>query len=166
MALLNPLLTYFLVKRISSPLAGLIAAALLTLFVKMNLALNIDTVLLTFYLLALLTLLAAIKRSSSALALLSGGLLGISILTKETAVVNVPLALLAVLLLDWDLREALWHYLGVILTSLPWWIWVYSASGELYLIDRMPFSLQVPFLVATVTLLVAGTLAYTTGTVT
>jgi 4-amino-4-deoxy-L-arabinose transferase-like glycosyltransferase len=165
LALLNPLLAYFLVKRISGPLAGLIAASLLALFGTMSLAFNIDTVLLTFYLLALLTLLAAIKRDSSALALLSGGLLGISILTKETAVVNVPLGLLAVLLLDWDLRGALWHYLGVILTSLPWWIWAYSASGELYLIDHLTTSLQVPFLVATATLLVVGTLAYTTGTV-
>jgi Dolichyl-phosphate-mannose-protein mannosyltransferase len=165
LALLNPLLAYFLVKRISSPLAGLIAAALLALFGKMDLAFNIDTVLVTFYLLALLTLLAAIKRNSSALALLSGGLLGISILTKETAVVNVPLALLAVLLFDRDLRAALWHYLGVILTCLPWWIWVYSASGELYLIDRLPSSLHISFVVATATLLVIGTLAYTTGTV-
>ena len=55
LALLNPLMAYFLVKRISGPLAGLIAAALVTLFGNMSLALNIDAVLLTFYLLALLT---------------------------------------------------------------------------------------------------------------
>ncbi len=164
LALLNALLAYSLIKRISSPPAGLIAAALLTLFGSINLTLNIDTVLLAFYLLALLTLLGAIKRNSSALALLSGVLLGISILTKETGVVNAPFALLAVLLLDWELRGALWHYLGVILVCLPWWMWAYSATGEVYLIDRLPPSLQLSFLVAT--LLVVSTLAYTKGTVT
>jgi 4-amino-4-deoxy-L-arabinose transferase-like glycosyltransferase len=165
LALLNPLLAYFLVKRISGPLAGLIAAALVTLFGNMNLALNIDAVLLTFYLLALLTILAAINRDSTALALLSGVLLGASILTKETAFVSLPLALLAALLLDWELRKALWHYLGVGLVCLLWWIWSWSASGQVYLIERLPLSLRLPILAATATLLVACTLAYATGTV-
>src|SRR5215213_4331433 len=83
-ALFNPLLTYFLAKRLSGPLAGLLAAALIILFgfnVKSTFMLNIDAVLLMFYLLALLALFAAIKRgSSSALAPLSGLLLGISVL--------------------------------------------------------------------------------------
>jgi 4-amino-4-deoxy-L-arabinose transferase-like glycosyltransferase len=166
LALLNPLLAYLLVKRICSPLAGLIAAALVTLFGNMNLALNIDAVLLMIYLLALLTLLAAIKRDSSLLASLSGVLLGASILTKESALVSLPLALLAALLLDWELRRALWHYLGVGLVCLLWWIWLWSASGQVYLIDRLPPSLQLPALVAAATLLVVGTLAYATGTAT
>ena len=165
LALLNPLLAYLLVKRIYSPLAGLIAAALVTLFGNMNLALNIDAVLLVFYLLALLSLLTALNRDGSALALLSGTLLGASILTKETVLVNLPLALLGALLLDWELRKALWHYLGVGLACLVWWIWLWSATGQVYLIDRLPSSLQLPVLVATATLLVFGTLAYATGTV-
>ena len=165
LALLNPLLAYFLVKRLSSPLAGLLAAALVTLFGNMNLAFNIDAVLLTFYLLALLTLLAAVNREGTAPALLSGVLLGASILTKETAFASLPLALLAALLLDWELRRALWHYLGVGLVCLVWWIWSWSASGQVYLIDRLPPSLQLPVLVAAATLLVVGTLAYATGTV-
>jgi hypothetical protein len=168
MALLNPLLAYFLVKRISSPAAGLIAAALVTLLgynIKSPLAVNIDAPLLTFYLLALLALLAAIKRDSSLLAWLSGLLLGVSILIKETAFVNLPLALLAVLLLDWDLRGALWHYLGVVLVSLPWWIWAYDASGEVYLVDRLPVPFQVPILIATATFLVFAAVAYASGMV-
>jgi 4-amino-4-deoxy-L-arabinose transferase-like glycosyltransferase len=165
LALLNPLLAYFLVRRISGPLAGLIAAALVTLFGNMSLAINIDAVLLMFYLLALLTLLAAIDSNGSALAVLSGVLLGVSILTKETAFASLPLALLAALLLDWELRKALWHYLGLGLVCLLWWIWSWSASGQLYLIDRLPPSLQLPVLVAAATLLVVGTLAYATGTV-
>jgi uncharacterized membrane protein len=110
MALLNPLLAYFLAKRLSSPAGGLIAVALVALLgynVKNTSALNIDAPLLTFYLLALLALLAAIERNNSVVALLSGVLLGVSILTKETALANAPLALVAVLLLDWELRGAL-----------------------------------------------------------
>jgi hypothetical protein len=168
MALLNPLLAYFLVKRISSPAAGLIAAALVTLLgynVKSPPAINIDAPLLTFYLLALLALLAAIRRDSSLLALLSGLLLGVSILTKETALANLPLALLAVLLLEWDLRKALWHYLGVVLVCLPWWIWAYSATREVYLVDLLPVGLQVPIMIATAILLVVAAGAYASGMV-
>jgi 4-amino-4-deoxy-L-arabinose transferase-like glycosyltransferase len=166
MAQLNPLLAYFLTKRISGPVAGLIAAAVVTLFgytVKATSAFNIDAVLLTFYLLALLALLAAIKRDSSLLALLSGLLLGASILTKETAFANLPLALLAVLLLDWDLRRALWHYLGVALVCLPWWIWAWSATGEVYLVDRLPVSLQVPVVMVTMIFLGIAAGAYASG---
>jgi 4-amino-4-deoxy-L-arabinose transferase-like glycosyltransferase len=165
-AQLNPLLAYFLTKRISGPVAGLIAAAVVTLFgytVKATSAFNIDAVLLMYYLLALLALLAAIKRNSSLLALLSGLLLGASILIKETAFANLPLALLAVLLLDWDLRRALWHYLGVAFVCLPWWIWAYSATGEVYLVDRLPVSLQVPVVMVTMIFLGIAAGAYTSG---
>jgi 4-amino-4-deoxy-L-arabinose transferase-like glycosyltransferase len=168
MALVNALFAYFLTKRISSPTAGLIAAALVTLFgydVMTPDALNIDAPLLTLYLLMLLALLAAIKRDSSLLALLSGLLLGASILTKETALTNLPLALLAVLMLGWDLRRALWHYLGVVLVCLPWWVWAWSASGEVYLVNRLPVQFQVPVLVATVICLGVAAAAYASGMV-
>jgi 4-amino-4-deoxy-L-arabinose transferase-like glycosyltransferase len=166
LALLNPLLAYFLVKRISSPTAGLIAAALVTLFgfnVDTKLVVNIDSLVLTFYLLSLLTLLAAIERNRSVLALLSGVLLGVSILTKETAVVNVPLALLAVLLLDWEVPKALWHYLGAVLVCLSWWAWVYTATGEVYLVDSLPIELQYALIVATAVVLVVAAGAYSFG---
>jgi Dolichyl-phosphate-mannose-protein mannosyltransferase len=168
MALLNPLLAYFLVKRISTPFAGLLAAALVSLVafnVKSTVAINIDATLLTFYLLSLLTLLDAIKRGGSLLALLSGVLLGIAILTKETAFVDVPLALLAVLLLGWKPRRAVWHYLGLTLVCLPWWIWVYLATGEVYLVGTLPDGMRIPILVATAILLVLATAAYASGMV-
>ncbi len=141
LALANPLLAYFLVKRICSQVAGLIAAALVTLlsYTAINPeALNIDAVLLTINLLTLLALMAAIQRSAISLALLSGLLLGASVVTKETAFVNLPLALLAVLLLGWHLRGALWHYLGVALVCIPWWAWVWTVSEQVYLVGRLP----------------------------
>ncbi len=171
MALLNPLLAYFLAKRLSGPLAGLLAAALLTLYgfnVQSTFVLNIDALLLTFNLLALLALLAAIKSSGSSplLALLSGLLLGASVLTKETAFANLPLALLGVLLLDWRLNGALWHYLGVAFVCLPWWVWRWSATGEVYLIDRLAPSLQLPLTVAAAILISLAIAAYASGLVT
>jgi len=167
-ALLNPLLAYFLAKRLSGPLAGLLAAALLTLFgfnVRSAFVLNIDVLLLTFTLLALLALLAAVQRggSSPALALLSGLLLGASVLTKETAVANLPLVLLAVLLLGWSLRAALWHYLGVALACLPWWVWRWSATGDVYLVDRLPSPLQPPVMVGSAIFLGLAVAAYASG---
>ncbi|MDQ3862466.1 MAG: glycosyltransferase family 39 protein [Actinomycetota bacterium] len=166
MALLNPLLAYLLARRLSNPAGGLMAAALVALLgydAKSTIALNIDPLLLTFYLLALLVLIAAVERKNSVLALLSGMLLGTSILTKETALANAPLALLAVLLLDWELRGALWHYLGVVLMCLPWWVWAWSATGDIYLIDRLPIPLQIPVLVAGAIFLVLGAVAYASG---
>jgi 4-amino-4-deoxy-L-arabinose transferase-like glycosyltransferase len=167
-SLLNPLLAYFLVKRISTPVAGLIAAALVSLLafnVKSPVAINIDAMQLTFYLLSLLALLRAIKSGGTLLALLSGVLLGIAILTKETAIVDLPLALLAVLLLDWDVRGALWHYLGAALVCLPWWVLVYFATGEVYLVGQLPAGLRISMLAAAVTFVVVAVVAYGSGAV-
>ena len=167
-SLLNPLLAYFLVKRISTPVAGLLAAALVSLLainVRSQVAINIDALQLAFYLLSLLSLLAAIKRGGALLALLSGVLLGVALLTKETAVVDLPLALLAVLLLDWNARGALWHYLGVTLVCLPWWVWTYLATGEVYLVGSLPAGLRVPILVAAVIFLILAAVAYASGRV-
>jgi 4-amino-4-deoxy-L-arabinose transferase-like glycosyltransferase len=168
MALLNPLLAYLLVKRISTPVAGLIAAVLVSLLsynVGSTVAINIDVVQLMFYLLSLITLLEAIKRGGFPLALLSGVILGIAILTKETAIVNLPLALLAVLLLDWELRSMVWHYLGVALVCLPWWIWVYLVTGEVYLVGTLPDGLRIPSLIAAAVLLILAVVAYASGMV-
>jgi 4-amino-4-deoxy-L-arabinose transferase-like glycosyltransferase len=168
MELLNPLLAYFLVKRISTPVAGLVAAALVCLIafnVKATVAINIDAVLLTFYLLSLLALLGAIERGGSPPAVLSGVLLGVAILTKETAIVDLPLALLAVLLIDWYPRWAVWHYLGVALVCLPWWVLAYHVAGEVYLVGSLPHGLQIPLLIAALISLALLVGAYASGMV-
>jgi 4-amino-4-deoxy-L-arabinose transferase-like glycosyltransferase len=83
----------------------MISAALVSLFgYYVTNTFSLDSVVLPFSLLALLTLLGAKTRNSSLLALLSGLLLEASILTKETAFANLPLTMLALLLLDGDLR--------------------------------------------------------------
>jgi 4-amino-4-deoxy-L-arabinose transferase-like glycosyltransferase len=168
LALVNPLLAYFLVKRIYKSVAGLLAAALVTLLsytAKNPQALNVDAVLLTVYLLSLLGLLVAVQKNTVFFALLSGLLLGASIVTKETAIVNLPLALLAVLLFDWNLRGALWHYLGVVLVCLPWWVWVWSASGQVYLVGRFPTELQVPIMIGALLFVGSAVAVYLSGMV-
>ena len=165
-ALLNPLLAYSLAKRLSGPPAGLLAAALLTLFgfnVQSTFVLNIDVLLLTFTLLALLALLSAVERGGALRTLASGLLLGACVLTKETAVANLPLAVLAVLLLGWPPRAALWHYVGVALACGPWWAWRWSATGDVYLLDRLPSSMQTLVMVGCAVFLVLAAAAYASG---
>jgi 4-amino-4-deoxy-L-arabinose transferase-like glycosyltransferase len=167
-SLLNPLLAYFLVRRISTPVAGLIAAALVSLLafnVRSPVAINIDAAQLTFYLLSLLCLLGAVEKGGAPLSSLSGVLLGVAILTKETAIVDLPLALLAVLLLDWDLRWALWHYLGVALVCLPWWVMVYLSTGEVYLVGQLPTWVRISLLAAAFAFTVVAVVAYLSGAV-
>lgn len=147
LALLNPLLAYLLVRRLASPIAALVAAAAVTLlgYTTINKqALNIDAVLMTAYLLSLLALMHALRRNTRLSAFLSGVALGAAILVKETALVNLPLALLAVLFFGWGSRRAFLHYLGVVLACLPWWAWVYAASGQIYLVGRLSPDLQRP----------------------
>jgi 4-amino-4-deoxy-L-arabinose transferase-like glycosyltransferase len=168
LTLLGPLLAYLLGRRISGPVAGLMAAALVSLLafnVKATVAINIDSLQLVFYLLSLLALLAAIDRGGTLLPLLSGALLGAAILTKETSIVDLPLALLAVLLLDWEVRGAVWHYLGVALVCLPWWTWVYLVTGEVYLVGSLPSGLRIPILITAAILLMLASAAYASGMV-
>lgn len=167
LALANPLLMYFLVRRVSGwPVAGLIAAALVALFgyhARLSQAFNIDAPMLTVYLLAFLTLLGAVRRDSALLALLSGLLLGASILTKETAFVGLPIGLFAALLLGWNLRGFLLHYAGVLVVCLPWWIRIWRITGEVYLVGRMPTGLVYPIVAAPIVLALAAILLYRSG---
>lgn len=141
LALANPVLMYFLIKRLAGPVSGLLAAAMVAFFgytATVWHAFNIDAVQLTVYLLAVLVLLIAVQKDRAGLSLLSGLLLGAAILTKETALTVFPLALFTALLLGWSIRGVLLHYAGVAMVSLPWWIWVWAVSGGVYPLRRLP----------------------------
>jgi hypothetical protein len=129
-------------------------------------AFNIDSALLIMYLLTLLTLLAAVQRDSWLLAFLSGLLLGASILTKESAFSSLPLALLAALFLGWNLRGVLLHYLGVVLVCLPWWVWVWAVSREIYLAGSLPTGLEAPAVVAILGIVGLAVGLYASGVIT
>src|SRR5215216_6342344 len=68
LALANPLLMYFLMKRIAGPMTGLLAAAMIALFgltATLWEAFNLDAVRLTVFLLAVLVLLIGAQRDSA-----------------------------------------------------------------------------------------------------
>src|SRR5215207_2060110 len=151
LTLANPVLMYFLIKRIAGPMAGLLAAAMVTLFgyaATFTEAFHIDAVQLTLYLLVALVLLIGAQKDRAVLWLLSGLLLGTAILTKETALVALPLALFAALLFGWSFRGVLLHYTGVAAVCLPWWVWVWAVSGNVYMLSRFPSKVIVSVVVA------------------
>ena len=51
------------------------------------------------------------------------------------------------------------------LVCLPWWIWAYSATGEVYLVDRLPVSWQLPIVMVSAILLSVAAGAYVSGIV-
>src|SRR5215211_2883940 len=155
LTLANPVLMYFLIKRIAGPMAGLLGAAIVTLFgytATFIEAFNIDAVQLTLYLLVALVLLIGAQKDSVVLWLLSGLLLGTAILTKETTLVVLPLALFAALLFGCSFRGVLLHYTGLVAVCLPWWVWVWAASKHVYLINRFPSTLVIVAIVAALAL--------------
>lgn len=141
LALANPLLMYLLIKRLAGPAAGLLAAGLVALMgysATLVLAFNVDAVALSVFLLWVVVFLFAVDRNSTRLALLAGVALGAAILTKETTLAALPLALAAVPLLGWNIRGAVWHYVGVLAICVPWWVVVWMGTGDIYLVGRVP----------------------------
>ena len=140
-ALLNPLLLYLLIKRLLGTREALVAALFLAYFgytSTLSQAFNIDAFLLTEYLLTAYLVLTAVDRRSSWLSLLSGFMLGLMILTKETSIVVLPTAVVAALLLGWTLKDVLLHYLGVLVICAPWWVWVWNVSQSVFLLGKVP----------------------------
>lgn len=150
-AQLAPLLAYLLVRRVSSPVAGLVAAVLVAMLDYTALspeAVNIDSALLVAYLISLLLLMAAVDKNAAWPALASGLALGAAILLKETVIVNLPLAALTGLLLGFNRRCVVWHYLGVLAVCVPWWAWVWIVGDQIFLVGRLPDSSQLLLFVA------------------
>ncbi len=86
-----------------------------------------------------------------------------AILTKETSVTSIPLASLVALLLGWNLRGVVWHYLGVALACVPWWAWVWAVSGKVYLLGRLSPQLAALIGMAALVALGLGGLLYYSG---
>lgn len=163
LVLVNPVLLYLLVRRLAGTSAGLLAAALMSVFgysAALSDAFNIDAVSLIFFLLALLALFAAVDSGGLWLAALSGLLIGVSILTKETLFTALPVGVFAALWAGWSARGVPWHYGGVLVVCLPWWAWVWYWEREVYLVGRLPSGLIAPALVVALVLLGLGIAAW------
>lgn len=141
LAVANPPLMVLLFARVAGWRTGALAGALLAVFgltARLPAAFNIDALLLAVLLAALLVLLHALDRRNVRWALTAGLLFGLALLTKETVFVLLPLGWFAGALYGRSLRWVLVYYLGVAVPAAPWWAWVWLASGEVYLLGRLP----------------------------
>ncbi len=136
---LSPVMLALVVRKVAGIYPGIIAGALTAFFgllSVLSIAFTVDAVLLLFYLLSLLLLMHAVHNERSYVSwLLSGVSLGLAILTKETALVALPSALLASFLFEAGWSKPALHYLGLVAILLPWWGWVYLRTGDIYLVD-------------------------------
>jgi len=136
--LIVPFALYFIVSKVSGRLAGVLAAVMVTFFglqSVLTMGFTVDSVMMAIYLLSLLSLLWAVDRDSLPLSFLAGLLLGFSIITKETSIVGLPIALLAVLFFGKGLYTLIPYYLGAAIVATPWWVWVYQNTGQIYLVS-------------------------------
>ncbi|MCI0889682.1 MAG: glycosyltransferase family 39 protein [Chloroflexi bacterium] len=118
-------------------LAGVLALAS-SLLTTTGSSLSLDGTQSFFLLLALLLLHPALKEGRPLYAGLAGGALGLAMLTKESALLWLPLPFLAVLLLGPAVRNPgrlLTAYgAGFIAVAGWWWPYVYAMTGEVYLV--------------------------------
>jgi 4-amino-4-deoxy-L-arabinose transferase-like glycosyltransferase len=137
---LNAVLVLLIARKLAGTLAGLAAgtvAATSTFINGLGASLFLDTVESTFILASLLVLLHASSLSSFRPTFAAGALLGLAVITKESAVLLAPLPLCAELLRglrpDWGARLLAWCG-GLLATAAWWWVWVFAASGSIYLL--------------------------------
>ncbi|MCI0777084.1 MAG: glycosyltransferase family 39 protein [Chloroflexi bacterium] len=118
-------------------LAGVLALAS-SLLTTMGSSLLLDGTQSFFLLLALLLLHPALKEGRPLYAGLAGGALGLAMLTKESALLWLPLPVLAVLLLGPAVRNPgrlLTAYgAGFLAVAGWWWPYVYAMTGDVYLL--------------------------------
>ncbi|MDZ4278677.1 MAG: glycosyltransferase family 39 protein, partial [Dehalococcoidia bacterium] len=114
------------------------AALVSSLLVLMSTTLFLEGVQ-TFFLLAmLLCLYPALKQGKPGWAALAGGALGLAMLTKESALLWLPLPFLAALLLGravsrpWPLLGA--YAGGFLAVAGWWWPYVYAVTGQVFLL--------------------------------
>lgn len=136
--LLDPFIAFLLLRKVGGTAVGLVTAALIAFFgyiATTHLAFTPDAIMMIPYLLSLWMLLVAIHREDVALAASSGVLLGIAILTKETAFTGVPLALITALVFGFRLRLMIAHYFSLGIVCLAWWLWLYLETGKIFLLQ-------------------------------
>ena len=160
---LSPVMLALVVRKVAGIYPGIIAGALTAFFgllSVLSIAFTVDAVLLLFYLISLLLLTHAARNERSyASWLLSGVSLGIAILTKETALVALPSALLASFLFGTYWSKPVLHYLGLLAILLPWWGWVYLRTGDIYLVDLGQATLSLGLVSAALLMAVVALLA-------
>lgn len=154
-ALANLGLLFLLARRISGDLAGIVAAVFAAASAFLNwlgTTLFLDGTESLFMLLSLLLLLHAFEDAGGRTFFLAGAALGLAFLTKEAAILWLPLPAIAWLLHRpyqdaARLRGTALFGLAFLATTGWWWAWVYWSAGQVYLL-RGPWPLSVALLAA------------------
>jgi len=165
LSLANPLIIFLITSRLSGYWAGCLAALLwsfLGISGHLEHAFTVDSLLLTFVLLQLAIILSDVESPRAWKPIVSGLLLALAVLTKETAMVLLPVGIIYCLLMCRGFRWLVLHYAAAAIACAPWWVWVWLKVREIYLFSStqetlLRFRLQ-EWIVYIPLLLVAGIL--------
>ena len=160
----NLLITYAIGRRLYGRVTGLLAGILLNGTIGLATLYNeikIDPIIIVFLNLSILFLITAYQEKKLPLAILAGFLLGITFLGKDTALLWLPLPLYLILVTPsfrtkQHIEMAYLIWLLFIFTLVPWWVWFYIQTGNIYMAGQITkswgwmikwFLLALPFLV-------------------
>ncbi len=137
-SVLTPVSLYLVIKEVrgrDSAFLSVILFAFFGLLTMMFIAFSPDAIMMAFYFLFLYLFVKSIKWRQALPAFLSGLLLGLAVLTKETSMVALSIPFIAFILMPNSGLLSFVCYGGLSLVLLPWWVWVYIKTHEIYLIN-------------------------------
>jgi len=139
----NMLIVYLLSSRLFNRRTGLVIASLAagsSYMVGFAAHLEIDQVVTLFAFLGLYFIYISFEDNKFSLAFIAGVMLGISFLTKEIAIIWVPIPIYLFLFFsNWrqkrNLINLIGYFFGFGLILVIWWIYFYIATGDVFLIS-------------------------------
>ncbi|HLF71892.1 MAG TPA: glycosyltransferase family 39 protein [Dehalococcoidia bacterium] len=159
---LNLLLVFLLARAMFGTWGGIVAGALAgtSPYLRgLGTTLFLDGTETTFILAALLALWYSSRRQGVVTGAIAGGLLGLAFLTKESAILFLPLPLVLALVCE---RERGWRSLlggwfgGFAAITVWWWVWVLAQTGTVFLAGELDSTLTRVALAGVAAGLIAG----------
>lgn len=144
-ALGNIILVYLILGEIHSIKSGIATASLIVTSTFMIIAqpvhLYIDQTMCFFMLLSLYCVMLSFDKNSFFLSILAGLSLGTGVLVKELAVIWLPAPIYFLLgVAKWKRYRNIVHmlgfYLGFGVPIVGWWLYFYSETGDIFLLER------------------------------
>ncbi len=132
---------YGIGKNLYGRITGLISAFLLvtvTGVVRISTEIRIDPIMTALLYLSILFLILSLEKGSIKLSMVSGLLLGLSFLTKDAAITWLPIPIYLFLSIRRfrsirSIDIILTFYFVFLTAVIPWWVWVYLETGQIYL---------------------------------
>ena len=143
--LLMAISVFFIGKQLYGRTTGLIGAFLLVSVpgvVRILTEVKIDPVITSFLNFSLLFIILAFSKGSAKFTIISGVLLSIAFLTKDSALTWLPVPVYLFLAINdyrtkQNLENLILFYVTFILAVIPWWVWVYFNTGQIYLASSL-----------------------------